>query len=133
MNFSQFLTENPEIPHVKQIKPQTPTPPPPSIQTPSTPPKKVITRSNATKKSKEIHQNKNQETVENTHEEFKKGDFIVITRMENSSLNVYKGYYGEIKEIVRNGETVLVILEAMVYPKPIRFPMGHFKRRIFHR
>ena len=128
MNFSQFLTENPEIPHVKQIKPQTLTPPTP--QTPNI--KKVITRSNATKKPKDIQQN-NQDNVENIHDEFKKGDSIIITRMDNSSLNVYKGYYGEIKDIIRNGETALVILEAMVYPKPIRFPMGHFKRRIFHR
>ena len=130
MNFSQFLTENQESPHIKQIKPQIQEIQPPNI-------KKVITRSNTNKKpkEKEILQptSLDSQDIEITHEKFKKGDFIIITRMENSSLNVYKGYFGEIKEIIKNGEIASVVLEAMHYPKPIRFPIGHFKRRIFQR
>lgn len=143
MNFSQFLSENPEIPHVKQIKPQPkqakqPQPPQelhqaqqpkaPQLLPPQKPPKKVGL--SFSKKKTEVIKER---VMTVNDEEFKKGDFIVITRMENSSLNVYKGYYGEIKEIIRGGETALVMLEAMTYPKPIRFPIGHFRRRTFHR
>lgn len=139
MNFSQFLSENPEIPHVKQIKPkpqpqlQPQSPPPPKqpnqeTEPPQTLPKKVSLSFN--KKKTEVIKER---VMTVNQEEFKKGDFVIITRMENSSLNVYKGYFGEIKNIIQGGETALVILEAMTYPKPIRFPVGHFKRRIFHR
>jgi hypothetical protein len=133
MNFSQFLSENPEIPHVKQIKPQPPPqqsePPKQQSEPPQKPPKKVGLSFNKKKTTEPIKER----IMTVNQEDFKKGDFIIITRLENSPLNVYKGYFGEIKEIIRGGETAIVVLEAMSYPRPIRFPMGHFKRRIFNR
>jgi ATP-dependent exoDNAse (exonuclease V) alpha subunit len=111
MNFSQFLTENPASQQVTQIKPQKKDPPP-NIT-------KVVT--------KKITPPKVLQTNQEPQREFKKGNRIIITRMEGSSLNVYKGYFGEIKEVVKNGETIIAVLEAMNYPKPIRFPIGHFK------
>lgn len=131
MDFSQFLNSNPDIPkNVKKIIPTTTTQTS-SSKTKTTKNTDTIAQLKYNKQDKQHHiqQYKQQQSKQHDNEEFKKFDSVVITYMENSNLNAYKGYFGEIKEIVKNGDSFLIILEAMNYPKLIKFPIGHFKRR----
>jgi hypothetical protein len=61
---------------------------------------------------------------EPTH--YKKGDFIRIVQLENSPLNNYKGYNGEIRQYVKNAEHAYIVLEAINNSASIKFPIKHF-------
>ena len=54
---------------------------------------------------------------------------ISIIGLKNSNLNIYKGYFGQIKEYRQISNSAYVILEAMNYPIPINFPAGHLVHR----
>ena len=62
--------------------------------------------------------------TEPTH--YKKGDFIRIIHLENSPLNNYKGYNGEIRQYVKNSEHAYIVLEAINNSASIKFPVKHF-------
>lgn len=62
---------------------------------------------------------------------FKKGDFVIIIYKENSSLNIYKGYKGEIKTYFKGSITANVQLEACNSSQTILFPISHFIKRDF--
>jgi len=57
---------------------------------------------------------------------YKKGDFIRIIHLENSPLNNYKGYNGEIRQYVKNSEHAYIVLEAINNSASIKFPVKHF-------
>jgi hypothetical protein len=140
MDFSQFLVENPDIP----------------LQTNNKPYQEQIKITNKLKeKKKETVKTEKEDytTVKNfdiksncklnginvksksieerpyQSQEFKRGDFVIIQRLENSHLNIYKGYVGQIKECLIIDELAYVILEAMNYPTAIKFPFGHLVHR----
>ena len=81
---------------------------------------------------KHIQTTKNIKTPPNTLPEqnsFKKGDFIVIIGVENSPLNIYKGYFGEIIYFIYRNNSAYIILEGINNSNPLQFPFGHFKHR----
>lgn len=61
-------------------------------------------------------------------ENFKSGDFIVVVKKPNSHLNVYKGYYGEIRDYRKGQDSAMVLLDAINSSKPIQFPIAHLKK-----
>jgi transcription antitermination factor NusG len=143
MDFSQFLVNNPEIPNVKAIKTkesekeqdnnERKNKPKPIKKEPK-PKDKVIDLKSVFKNTEQIENKLTKETTkENVPEyqdvEFKRGDFVKIIRLEGSPLNVYKGYNGEIKEYIYRSDSAYIVLEAMTYPRRIKFPLGHFKHR----
>ena len=69
-----------------------------------------------------------QKTLQEQHS-FKKGDFIVITGVENSHLNIYKGYFGEIKYLIPRNNSAYIILEGVNNYTTLQVPFGHFKHR----
>lgn len=56
----------------------------------------------------------------------KVGDFIKIIFSQNSNLNVYKGYIGEIKEYKQDQTHALIFLHGISAPTIIKFPLYHF-------
>lgn len=142
MDFSQFLVNNPEIPNVKVIKNESEkdqdnekkNKPKPIKKEPKPKKEKVVDLKSVFKNSEQIENKPTKETTkENVREyqevEFKRGDFVKIIRLEDSPLNVYKGYNGEIKEYIYRSNSAYIVLEAMGYPRRIKFPLGHFKHR----
>ena len=72
-------------------------------------------------------------TNENFNEElFKKGDFVKIIYKENSKLNMYKSYNGEIRTYYKGGVTASIQLEACNSAQAIVFPIDHFIKRNFN-
>lgn len=61
-----------------------------------------------------------------TYKNIKKGDFIRIIYQENSILNHYKGYFGEIKEYRKEQDSALIFLHAISTFRLIKFPITHF-------
>jgi hypothetical protein len=57
--------------------------------------------------------------------EFKKGDTVRVIRLENSSLNHYKGYNGVIRDSQKDSASCMVLLEALNYGAAIKFPKTH--------
>jgi len=143
MDFSQFLVNNPEIPNVKAIKTkesekeqdnERKNKPKPIKKEPKPKKDKVIDLKSVFKNTEQIENKLTKETTkENVPEyqdvEFKRGDLVKIIRLEGSPLNVYKGYNGEIKEYIYRSDSAYIVLEAMTYPRRIKFPLGHFKHR----
>ena len=62
----------------------------------------------------------------NTYTNLKKGDTVKIIRMENSDLNIYKGYLGEIKDYKKGQDFALVYLLATFNLSVVKFPLEHF-------
>jgi hypothetical protein len=138
MNFSQFLVQNPDVPKTNKpnegakIEKETEK----ERDTPSKDKKKEPAKKLKDKifdiKSKTIDLKSKPIVEEECHYQppkFKRGDFVIIQRLENSDLNVYKGYFGEIKQCRIIDDSAYVILEAMNYPIPIKFPIGHLVHR----
>jgi hypothetical protein len=97
-------------------------------------PKKQITKNCPKQKNINVKSFFNQNNIPINQDDeqqldFKKGDLVIIKYMPNSMLNVYKGYYGEIKEYIPREESAYIILEAMNHPRRIKFPLGHFMYR----
>lgn len=61
-------------------------------------------------------------------EDLKKGDMVVIQHLPNSSYNIYKGYYAEIREYRKNNDVATISLIATANQKHIRVPVEHFKK-----
>ena len=75
-----------------------------------------------------ISDNKDKEYIYNTnlYENLKRGDRVKIIRMENSNLNCYKGYLGEIKDYKKNQDFALVYLLGTLNLAIVKFPLEHF-------
>lgn len=145
MDFSQFLVDNPEIPNVKEIKRKVnesekdqdnerKNKPKPIKKEPKPKKDKVVDLKSVFKNPEQIEnkptkENKREHIREHQEVDFKRGDFVRIIRLEGSPLNVYKGYNGEIKEYIYRSDSAYIVLEAMAYPRRIKFPLGHFKHR----
>lgn len=134
MNFSQFLVENPDIPSQIANKPQVQIKT--ELEKDSKPKekKKETIKKNSTFKIFDTKSNSKSKTTEEhsypyNSQEFKRGDFVIIQRLENSHLNAYKGYFGQIKEYRIIDDSAYVILEAMNNPTAIKFPVGHLVHR----
>lgn len=56
----------------------------------------------------------------------KTGDFVKIVFKENSPLNIYKGYIGEIRDYRKGQQFAMVMLEAIVSKQIIKFSIDHF-------
>lgn len=63
---------------------------------------------------------------------FKKGDFVKIIYKENSILNMYKAYNGEIRTYYKGAVTATIQLEACNSAQTIMFPIDHFIKRNFN-
>jgi hypothetical protein len=138
MNFSQFLLQNPEV-----SLPKTNTQTEEYIKTKNgknIKPTETIKKENKDTldniidiKSNNINFN-SKRIVERPYQsqEFKRGDFVIIQRLENSYLNAYKGYFGQIKEYMIIDESAYVMLEAINNPKTIKFPIGHLVHRNYN-
>ena len=61
-----------------------------------------------------------------TYKNIKKGDFIKIIYQQNSILNQYKGYFGEIKEYRKEQDSAIIFLHAISVYRLIKFPITHF-------
>lgn len=145
MDFSQFLVNNPDIPtNVKAIKgkiqpsekdvdtdtnKKKETDKKPIKKEPKPKKEKVVDLKSVFKNPEQIEEKSVKNLPEYSQPEFKRGDFVKIIRLEGSPLNVYKGYYGEIKEYIYRSDSAYIVLEAMAYPKRIKFPLGHFTHR----
>jgi hypothetical protein len=75
---------------------------------------------------------KNEINMEFQEELFKKGDFVKIIYKENSKLNMYKTYNGEIRTYYKGGITASIQLEACNSAQAIIFPIDHFIKRNFN-
>jgi hypothetical protein len=140
MDFSQFLVQNPGM-----MLPKTNTPKQNCSSTALPEGKEQIKKEKDTKPKeqkqpiKKLKDNtfhvklkniiEEEPPMELQYQEFKRGDFVTIQRLENSDLNIYKGYFGQIKEYRQISNSAYVILEAMNYPIPINFPAGHLVHR----
>jgi hypothetical protein len=58
---------------------------------------------------------------------YKKGNFIRIIYLENSPLNHYKGYNGEIRMYTFGCDHANIMLEAINSNMFIKFPIKHFQ------
>lgn len=79
-------------------------------------------------KSAQQQQQQQEDTISD-FVQYKKGDFIFIIYLENSPLNCYKGYIGEIKTYTIGSDNANVTLEALNSTTTIKFPIKHFKIR----
>lgn len=130
MDFSQFLVNNSETKSEpnnapKIINPKSTTPKEQKEPKENKPRKEKKTKDKIINLKPDLSFQEKEEPQRN----FKKGDFVIIQRMEGSPLNVYKGYFGEIKEYKYNNDIAYIILEAMNNPRRIQFPLGHFVHR----
>ena len=106
-------------------------------------PKDIISEKDTTHTKNHNH-NHNQKQKKKTHvipdtktqpkplqdqHSFKKGDFIVIIGLENSPLNIYKGYFGEIIHSIPRNNSAYIILEGVNNSMTMQFPFEHFKHR----
>jgi hypothetical protein len=66
----------------------------------------------------------NQETT--VYKNIKRGDFVKIIYLKNSSLNIYKGYVGDIREYRKDQDSAIIFLHAISSNNAIRFPIEHF-------
>lgn len=57
--------------------------------------------------------------------QFKKGETIKVVRLENSILNIYKGYIGTIRDSQKDSNTCMVILDGLNSVTAIKFPKTH--------
>ena len=60
------------------------------------------------------------------HQNVKRGDFIRVIRMQNSDLNNYKGYFGEIRDYKKGQDYAMVTLHALNNFSSIKMPLEHF-------
>lgn len=129
MNFEQFLINNPET---------TPSPQPVKDNLSST--KNDKTEHLKSKRKDNTHSIKNNNKIVDEHSrknnkkilesyKFNSGDYVTITYVEKSYLNDYKGHIGQIIEYIPNKNYAYIRLESKIYPKTIKFPIGHFEYR----
>ncbi len=61
-----------------------------------------------------------------TYQEVRRGQYVKMIYKENSELNSFKGYIGEIKDYKKGNDHALLILHAQIYPKLTKVPLDHF-------
>ena len=90
---------------------------------------------NANENNENVNVNVNNENVNNendninsldTYKNLRKGNFVTIVYKKDSSLNCYKGYFGEVKDYRKNQEHALIFLHASNNCAYIKFPLTHF-------
>jgi|LakMenEpi03Aug12_release.lakeMendotaPanAssembly.Ray.scaffolds.fasta_scaffold179309_3 hypothetical protein len=140
MDFSQFLVQNPDLPLQKTnntTKEQTKIEKQKDTIAKNAIAKNTIDKDIKKEPVKKLNNNPFDTTTQTIlqHEppyqqqQFKRGHYVIIQQLENSYLNIYKGYFGEIKDYRIIDESAYVILEAMNYPIPIKFPTEHLVHR----
>jgi hypothetical protein len=72
-------------------------------------------------------QNNNQYNL-STYKNIRKGDFVKVIKLENSVLNHYKGYIGEIRDYKRDQSHALIFLHARNTNNYILFPLKHLEK-----
>ena len=92
-------------------------------------------KTNAYSKTKNIETPSQSNESQKTHDTikrpyFRKGDFVTIIRMENSNMNVYKGYYGEIYDYTKNSDYASVMIDCL-NSIPIRIHVDHLIKRVY--
>lgn len=100
------------------------------------------------KKNKKIKQNNKEVSTENiktckdtnetstdnnqynlsTYKNIRKGDFVKVIKLENSELNHYKGYIGEIRDYKKDQSHALIFLHARNTNNYILFPLKHLEK-----
>lgn len=63
-----------------------------------------------------------------TYKNIRKGDFVKVIKLENSELNHYKGYIGEIRDYKKDQSHALIFLHARNTNKYILFPLKHLEK-----
>jgi hypothetical protein len=75
----------------------------------------------------QIQHNSNQYNL-STYKNIRKGDFVKIIKLENSELNHYKGYIGEIRDYKKDQSHALIFLHARNTNTYILFPLKHLEK-----
>jgi hypothetical protein len=60
------------------------------------------------------------------YKNLKVGDFVKIIYSQNSNLNTYKGYIGEVKEYKKDQSHALIFLHGITSHTILKFPLYHF-------
>lgn len=72
------------------------------------------------------------DTIENsnlsTYKNIRKGNFVKIIKLENSELNYYKGYIGEIRDYKKDQSHALIFLHSRHNNNYISFPLTHLQK-----
>ena len=79
-----------------------------------------------THSSKQLYDTSKKVDNHTSFDNLKNGEYVRIIRKENSPLNYYKGYIGEIKNYKRGQSRVQIVLQAQNNAHPIIFPIDHF-------
>jgi len=66
-----------------------------------------------------------------TYKNIRKGDFVKVIKLENSELNHYKGYIGEIRDYKKDQTHALIFLHARNTNNYILFPLKHLEKYNF--
>ena len=126
MNFLQFLKKSTNEPVIESIIEQSNA----EHVIEQSNAEHVIEQSNAefTEHVEQLQLNSGPQSQINTEFiKYKKGDFVRIIYLENSPLNYYKGYNGEIKTYAFGCDHANIMLEAINSSMFIKFPINHFK------
>ena len=74
---------------------------------------------------------KSQSSVSNsnldTYKNLRKGNIVKVIRLENSELNYYKGYIGEVRDYKKDQNHALIFLHARNNNVVISFPLKHLE------
>lgn len=75
-----------------------------------------------------VNENENEQIYHtNSYKNLRKGNFVKIIGIKNSSLNVYKGYIGEIKDYKKDQDFAIIFLHAIqTNAHFVKFPINHF-------
>lgn len=65
------------------------------------------------------------------YKNIRKGDFVKVIKLENSELNHYKGYIGEIRDYKKDQSHALIFLHARNTNNYILFPLKHLEKYNF--
>jgi len=91
-----------------------------------------ISENNLQKTGIDIDNISNENCIENsdencidTYKNIRKGSMVKIIYVENSLLNTYKGYNGEIKNFKSGQDFALVFLHGIQHKCIIKFPLKH--------
>jgi hypothetical protein len=85
------------------------------------------TQNNKDTQDIQIQHNSNQYNL-STYKNIRKGDFVKIIKLENSELNHYKGYIGEIRDYKKDQSHALIFLHARNTNTYILFPLKHLEK-----
>lgn len=89
--------------------------------------KKNITPSNSNTKFDTDTDEDVKESKLNIYKNLRKGNMIKIIRVENSELNYYKGYIGEVRDYKKDQTHALIFLHARNNNVSISFPLTHLE------